>query len=90
VFGDSWAAFQQENRNWPLFLQDVLEARLGKKVHVVNFGRDGYGILQMFDLAATKIVEWKPDLVLFTFITDDLSRAASGGRSSVTVTTSAC
>ena len=75
VFGDSWSAFHHEGRTWPLFLQEVLEARLNKKVHVVNFGRDGYGILQMFDLAAAKIAEWKPDLAVFAFITDDLDRA---------------
>jgi hypothetical protein len=75
VFGDSWSAFHHEGRTWPLFLQEVLEARLNKKVHVVNFGRDAYGILQMFDLAAAKIAEWKPDLVVFAFITDDLDRA---------------
>src|SRR4029077_6006550 len=39
-----------------------------------NFGRDGYGILQMFDLAADKIAEYKPDVVIFAFITDDLTR----------------
>jgi len=75
VFGDSWSAFNHDGRTWPLFLQEILETRLNKKVHVVNFGRDGYGILQMFDLAAAKIAEWKPDLVLFAFITDDLDRA---------------
>jgi hypothetical protein len=75
VFGDSWSAFHHEGRTWPLLLQEVLEARLNKKVHVVNFGRDAYGILQMFDLAAAKIGEWKPDLVVFAFITDDLDRA---------------
>jgi hypothetical protein len=29
----------------------------------------------MFDLAAAKIAEWKPDLAVFAFITDDLTRA---------------
>jgi hypothetical protein len=75
VFGDSWAAFQHEGKTWPSFLQGALERRLRKTVHVVNFGRDGYGILQMFDLAAVKVAEWKPDLVLITFISDDLTRA---------------
>jgi hypothetical protein len=75
VFGDSWSAFHHDGRTWPAFLQETLEARLNKTVHVVNFGRDGYGILQMFDLAAAKIAEWKPDLVVFAFITDDLDRA---------------
>lgn len=75
VFGDSWAAFHVNGRTWPAFLQDVLTERLGKPVHVMNFGRDGYGLLQMFDLAAETIPKFNPDLVLFTFITDDLTRA---------------
>jgi hypothetical protein len=75
VFGDSWTAFQQEGKTWPNLLQETLERRLGRSVHVVNFGRDGYGILQMFDLAAAQVPEWKPDLVVVAFITDDLTRA---------------
>ena len=52
----------------------LLEKRLGRSVHVVNFGRDGYGILQMFDLAVAKVREWKPDLFVIAFISDDLTR----------------
>jgi hypothetical protein len=74
VFGDSWAAFHLDNKTWPVFLQAELERRLGRSAHVLNFGRDGYGILQMFDLAAVKVPEWKPDIALITFITDDLDR----------------
>jgi len=74
VFGDSFPAFFVGGNTFPMRLQDFLAERLNLDVHVVNFGRDGYGILQMFDLAAAKISEWKPDLVLFTFITDDLTR----------------
>jgi hypothetical protein len=48
---------------------------LGRRASVVNFGRDGYGLLQMMDLAAVKVPELRPDLVLVTFISDDLSRA---------------
>jgi lysophospholipase L1-like esterase len=75
VVGDSWSAFQQEGKTWPNFLQEALERRLGRSVHVVNFGRDGYGMLQMFDLAAAKVAEWKPDLAIIAFISDDLARA---------------
>lgn len=75
VFGDSWTAFHHDGKTWPHFLQDLLEQRLGKKVAVMNFGRDGYGVLQIFDLAAGKIAEWKPDVAIMTFITDDLTRA---------------
>lgn len=79
VFGDSFTqrpmrAPTGEWMTWPNYLQDALERELGRSVHIVNFGRDGYGLLQMFDLAAAKIVEWKPDLAIFAFITDDLDR----------------
>ena len=76
AFGDSWTANPAGDSftTWPSFLQEVLTKRLGRSAHVVNFGRDAYGVLQMFDLAATKVVEWKPDLVIFAFITDDLAR----------------
>ena len=75
VFGDSWTAFYQQGKTWPHFLKAALERRLGKKVNVHNFGRDGYGVIQMFTLARDKIREVKPDLALFAFITDDLDRA---------------
>ena len=75
VFGDSWTAFFQNGKTWPVFLQDALERRTGKKINVINYGRDGYSILQMFDLAVDKLDSPKPDLVLFAFITDDIDRA---------------
>jgi hypothetical protein len=79
AFGDSFTQRPMQGPNgewmtWPNYLQDILERELGQSVHVVNFGRDGYGILQMFDLAAAKVVEWKPDLAIIAFITDDLDR----------------
>ncbi len=74
VIGDSFAVFNLNYKTWPLLLQTKLQERLGKPVHVLNFGRDGYGILQMFDLAAAKAAEWKPDLVIIAFITNDLAR----------------
>jgi len=79
IFGDSWTAQQRKQSDgavvaWPNFLQDKLEKELGMSVHVVNFGRDGTGLLHMFDQAKAKIAEWKPDLAVFAFITDDLTR----------------
>jgi hypothetical protein len=74
VFGDSFTATVYDGIGWPLLLQRRLSQRLRRTVHVVNFGRDGYGILQMFDLAAAKIPEWKPHLAILAFITDDLQR----------------
>jgi hypothetical protein len=76
VFGDSFTANTQLNGiTWPDLLQDELEARLNQDVNVINFGRGAYGILQIFDLARTKVQELKPDLVIFAFITSDLVRA---------------
>ena len=76
VFGDSFTANTDLNGiTWPDLLQDELAARLNQDVHVINYGRGAYGILQMFDLARTKIEELEPDLVIFAFITSDLVRA---------------
>ena len=58
----------------PSVLQGMLRES-GYDVDVINHGRDGYGILQMMDLAAEKTPLEKPDLAIFVFITDDLTRA---------------
>ena len=42
---------------------------------VINFGRDSYGMLQMFHLANAMTKEFKPDLIIIAFITNDLTRA---------------
>lgn len=76
VFGDSFTANTNLNGiTWPDLLQDELEARLNQDVNVINLGRGAYGLLQMFDLARTKVEELEPDLVIFAFITSDLVRA---------------
>jgi hypothetical protein len=82
VFGDSWTSQPRQladgtNVTWPDFLQDELEARTGRSVHVVNFARDASGLLQMLDMARIKLPEWQPDLAVIAFITDDLTRARS-------------
>lgn len=74
VFGDSFPAFSINGWTFPAKLQDTLGAAIGKVPHIVNFGRDGYGVLQILDLAAARIPEWKPDLVIISFTTDDLTR----------------
>lgn len=74
IFGDSWSAFTQSNVTWTDIFEKDLEQKLGVEVEVVNFSRDGYGILQMFDMAADLVGDWKPDLTIFAFITNDLAR----------------
>jgi hypothetical protein len=61
-------------RSWPDYLRTELEERLRTKVEVVNFGLDGIGILQMFDIASRRVLESTPDLVVIAFITDDITR----------------
>jgi hypothetical protein len=48
--------------------------KLQKNVHILNFGRDGYGLKQIFKLADYKVSKWKPDFFIITFTTDDLDR----------------
>jgi lysophospholipase L1-like esterase len=74
VFGDSFTATQHDGRTWAHLLEERLAAELHKKVSVVNFARDGTGILQMFDQAAGRIEQYKADLVIIAFITNDLQR----------------
>jgi lysophospholipase L1-like esterase len=79
VFGDSFTAQVDTGLNplgvtWPDFLQEYLTKETGLTVHVVNFGRDGTGLLHMVDLARDMVPKWKPDLVVFSFITDDFTR----------------
>lgn len=74
VFGDSFTATSHNGVTWPNILQQKLTERLGCVAHVVNFARDGAGLLQMFDMAAAKMSELKPDLAIIAFITNDLQR----------------
>jgi hypothetical protein len=78
VFGDSFTAnLFAGGLTWPDALQAELQEKLSPRIRVLNFARSAYGVLQMFDLARRKIAELKPDLVLFAFLTDDLTRTRS-------------
>ncbi|PWT86747.1 MAG: hypothetical protein C5B56_11935 [Proteobacteria bacterium] len=74
VFGDSFSLFTDaSNANWVNYLQRTLQARLGRSVHVLNFARDGSGFVQMFDIAAAKLPEVKPDLAIIAFATNNVA-----------------
>ena len=75
VFGDSWTAFSQNGMTWPIFLQENLERETGQRINIVNYGRDGYGLLQIMRLAADTIAATGPDLALLAFISVDIDRA---------------
>jgi len=55
----------------------MLTERLGRSVHIVNFSRGSFGILQMLDMARAKVRAYQPDLILFVFNTSDISRPRS-------------
>jgi hypothetical protein len=74
VFDDSFTAIQWDGMTWPVLLQHRLEQQLGKRVRVANFGRFGQGALQMIDLAAATVPEWRPDFYIIAYITNDLIR----------------
>jgi hypothetical protein len=67
VIGDSYSASTIDGKTWPSILQSRLVPPLGKSVRVLNLGRDGYGLPQMFDLAAGRLAELKPTLVVIAF-----------------------
>jgi hypothetical protein len=75
AFGDSFTANPFSYYTWADYLPEDLARKLNKHVELMNFGRDGYGVLQMFHLANVMGRQFKPDLILITFISDDLSRA---------------
>jgi hypothetical protein len=74
VFGDSFANFAPEDGEpWPFLLQRELAARTHRTVHVYNATSDGYGLLQVFDTAALRLDELRPDLVIVAYTTDNMA-----------------
>ena len=63
VFGDSFSVTVDDgNKTWVSRLQTQLQKKLGRSVHILNFARDGSGLLQMFDVAASELPKRKPNL----------------------------
>jgi len=74
VVGDSFTARAENGETWVTMFEDLLAAKLGEPVSVVNLARDGQGVLQMLDIAAGEVERRRPDLILAAYITDDLTR----------------
>lgn len=74
VFGDSFTAIQFDGLTWPELLQRKLENQLKKRVRVVNFARFAQGVLQMTDIAAATVRQWRPNFYIVAYITNDLVR----------------
>jgi lysophospholipase L1-like esterase len=76
ILGDSFTANpRMEGRNWPDFLAAKLHAKYGYHAEITNMGRDGYGVLQMYDLAWSAIRRMQPSLTIIAVIMEDLTRA---------------
>jgi hypothetical protein len=74
VFGDSYSQWNQQGVTWPDILEQNLLKSQQKRVAVLDYARAGYGVLQMLDLAADKIEEHRPDLVIIATIGNDFTR----------------
>jgi len=75
VFGDSFSHFNQGSDTWPDILQRRLTKEFGRDVAVLDYARGTYGVLQMLDLAADKIAQLEPNLIIIATINDDFTRA---------------
>ena len=74
VFGDSFTHWNQQGETWPDLLQRELSTATELNVVSLNYGRGGYGILQMLDLAGREVPKVRPDLTILAFIGGDLTR----------------
>lgn len=75
VFGDSFSHWNQMGSTWPDILESELTRQVEGSVGVLNFARGTYGVTQMLNLAAEKVEQHTPDLVIIAAIGDDFSRA---------------
>jgi len=81
VIGDSFSATIPSNIPWPTALQSelnqdgVLKRLTGRTTFkVINFGLDGTGLVQWPSVYEEKVTPFHPDLVIVSFISNDLYR----------------
>lgn len=75
VLGDSFtSAVSADGTTWPLAMRAAVRRGTGRDLHVLNYGRDGMGVMQMVDAAAALAERLAPDLVVIAYITHDLNR----------------
>jgi hypothetical protein len=75
VFGDSFSGAEVTGPAWTKMLGHKLESEIGRTVRVLNLARDGYGLPQMVTLAACRMRELRPSLVIFAFHGSAFNRA---------------
>lgn len=71
VIGDSFTFGEEVNDSETY--SALLEKKL-TKTEVMNFGVHGYGIDQMLLRFEQKVLSYKPDIVVFAFVYDDINR----------------
>ena len=78
VFGDSHTAGHGVPEN--VRYSDLLQASLGPKFQVFNFAVAGWGIDQMYLAFKTHFKEFRPQVVIFAYIPNDLLRSLESYR----------
>ncbi len=81
VLGDSFTADITNNIRWTELLEQKLNASElwrqhvgGRFTRVINFGVDGFGIVQMAAMAEHYASQFEPDIILTDLILDDILR----------------
>jgi hypothetical protein len=81
VVGDSFTANLHNSVRWPELLEDHLNAsdewrnRVGGKItRVINFGVDGFGLVQFAAIARHYVPEFEPDLMIVNYLSEDILR----------------
>ena|GEM_PF-1206604 len=74
IFGDSFSHWNQMGSSWPDLLEGKLNRRVDGSVGVLNYARGTYGVTQMLALAAEKVEQHKPDLIIIAAVGRDFSR----------------
>jgi hypothetical protein len=72
IVGDSltYGSEADDHEVWPTILQS-----LNENIQVFNFAVGGYGIDQMYLMLERTIHDFKPDLVIFAYVSDSLHRS---------------
>lgn len=75
-FGDSqtYGAGVAADQSYTTFAERSLSTRTDKKIQMINAGISGYGSLQVLRLIRTKVLAWKPDLLVVDCRTYDSPR----------------
>jgi hypothetical protein len=72
LVGDSFTF--AENVTYEESWGHLLEKTLGPEFEVLNFGVGGYGVDQAYLRYEKDVRQWKPKIVIFAFISDDVER----------------